>query len=473
MEALSPTIHSVTEGGVAATHTPLPAPRGLVAPTTSPKEHNTLRDALVPFACWRAHDLRFRFDSSFILPELRHEIKSLKSLIDRHTRKDEQGQTSAKPVLSVFGHADPVGSDDYNKLLSGRRAQAIYALLVRNAELWDDLYNHPLGNDKWEPEVIHAMQTELHQPLSDHPAAAARHALYLSYMDRVCTIRDELDQPLLDASGQPVQLKLVPTDFLAGGADERGGKGDYQGCGEFNPILIFSDQQNQASSAPEAKEARDAANAPNRRVVIFLFRPGVRIKPQYWPCPPAKEGVAGCRKRFWSDGERRRGKRLPDQERTFEGSQDTFACRFYDRLANRSPCEKRPILLVIRLVNLDFEPIAGMPYRLSVGDGVFSGTTTSDGLIQHLVPPDTTAATLTCDDFTREVTIEPMDDSATVDGAQPRLLNLAFGTADAAQGVLDEATQLTLKRFQTRHELTASGKLDNATAAKLKERYGS
>jgi len=27
--------------------------------------------------------------------------------------------------LSVFGHADPVGSDDYNKALSGRRAMAV------------------------------------------------------------------------------------------------------------------------------------------------------------------------------------------------------------------------------------------------------------------------------------------------------------------------------------------------------------
>jgi len=37
----------------------------------------------------------------------------------------------------------------------------------------------------------------------------------------------------------PQELQLSRTDFLAQGADS-GGKGDYQGCSAFNPVLIFS-----------------------------------------------------------------------------------------------------------------------------------------------------------------------------------------------------------------------------------------
>ena len=71
--------------------------------------------------------------------------------------------------------------------------------------------------------------------------------------------------------------------------------------------------------------------------MVFLFRPGTKVNPQRWPCPRAKEGVAGCRKRFWSDGEKRRS--FQAARREFKDAQDTFACRFYQRLSDKSPCE--------------------------------------------------------------------------------------------------------------------------------------
>jgi hypothetical protein len=68
-----------------------------------------------------------------------------------------------------------------------------------------------------------------------------------------------------------------------------------------------------------------------------LFQPGLRIDSGCWPCPRTNEGVAGCRKRFWSDHAKRR--RFQAERREFESTGDTFACRFYDRLASQSPCE--------------------------------------------------------------------------------------------------------------------------------------
>src|SRR5258705_5179709 len=117
-------IHSVTEGGIAATHIPLTEPQALVAPALADKEkeHNTIKSSLIPFACWRAEDLRFNFESSFVLPEIKKEMKALKALMDDHTLPDEAGQPKHTPQLTLFGHADPVGNDAYNKALSGRRA---------------------------------------------------------------------------------------------------------------------------------------------------------------------------------------------------------------------------------------------------------------------------------------------------------------------------------------------------------------
>src|SRR5439155_1060648 len=57
------------------------------------------------------------------------------------------------------------------------------------------------------------------------------------------------------------------------------------------------------------------------------------------PCPRASDGTAGCRQRFWSDGEARRNKRLPDERRRHDQKGETFACRFYERIIDNSPCE--------------------------------------------------------------------------------------------------------------------------------------
>src|SRR5438552_3533596 len=124
-------ILGLTEGGITAEQKLVDLLPPLVAPTAA-TEHNTIRTPLVPFACWRAHDMRFEFASSFVLPSISPEIRSLKELIDRRTLTNDKGELTDKPVLSVFGHADPVGDDNFNKQLSGRRAQAIYGMLVRN-----------------------------------------------------------------------------------------------------------------------------------------------------------------------------------------------------------------------------------------------------------------------------------------------------------------------------------------------------
>lgn len=140
-------------GGVAGEHPPTAGFRLLVGPATS-DEFNTAKLRLIPVACWRVDDLRFAFDSSFVLPEIAAEMKALAALIGDHPGCP----------LSIFGHADPVGSDD-NKTLSGRRAQAIYGLLTRRSEIWEDLFSNNghfvegAPGDRWGDKALQVMQS--------------------------------------------------------------------------------------------------------------------------------------------------------------------------------------------------------------------------------------------------------------------------------------------------------------------------
>lgn len=314
----------------------------LVGPATS-SERNTVRLPLVPIACWRLADVRFEFDSSFVQPGVAKEFAKLAKLCSNHPGAP----------LSVFGHADPVGEDDYNKMLSGRRAQAIYAVLIRDTARWEKLYTTPLGRDDWAasavqrmlpavgfegqtPKAVKAFQGANGLAADGTAGPLTRAKLFQAYMDTIC--RDESDAP----------FQLKKEDFLARGVDAQG-KGDYQGCGELNPLLLLSKSENQTLPAA----ARNVENAPNRRVMVLLFRPGSTIASDRWPCPRASEGIAGCKKRLWSDAKKRRA--FGSERREYPQSGDTFACRFYDRLTGDSPCEK-PILRTAELQWVSYTP---------------------------------------------------------------------------------------------------------------------
>jgi hypothetical protein len=338
------------EGGIAGTHPRLAAPIANVAPTLG-ERFNTIGFRVTPLACWRAHDMRFAFASSFPLPELQLELQGLERLIATHTLSVD-GQ-SHRPPIAIFGHADPTGNDEFNKVLSGRRAQSIFALLTRDLDLMESLFAHPHGDDVWGDPALRTMVAATSPTSNDATRAdaarvaardpAARRALYLAYADTLCVRRD----------GTP--FRIARTDFLDRGADPKA-KGAVMGCGEFNPVMVFSASEQRAFTASPSKTARDRENAGNRRVVIFLFRPGVNIDVRAWPCPRATEGSGDCRKRFFSNSTQRLSN--GSERRTYEQTHDTFACRFYDRLSNRSPCERfLPRLIPFR-------------YGLEVGDAM-------------------------------------------------------------------------------------------------------
>jgi hypothetical protein len=276
-------------------------------------EFNLVRAFLIPKACFKLEDAHFKFDSSFVVPD-GFDIAPLKTLLDKHPGTK----------LSIFGHADPTGDDTYNKTLSGRRASAVFGLLTRDVAMWDKLHDHAAGGDNWKPEAEQTMRAT-----TGLPPGTARATLTKAYMDHLCTVRD--------AQGQPAgTVELTKDDFLARGKG-KDGKGDLQGCSEFNPLMIFSKSEKALLDQPANRPKRNEENQVNRRVMVLLFRPGSQVDPNKWPCPTVEEGIAKCLKRFHSDGEKRRSNQ--GDRREFKDTKDTFACRFYDRISNSSPCE--------------------------------------------------------------------------------------------------------------------------------------
>jgi hypothetical protein len=354
--------------GVVATHPGRVELPRLVAPVPDERlsrDFNAVRAELMAIGCMRLNEKPgFEFDSSLIGPSAAPRFTKFAELMKALRQRDPE-EKDRFPPCSIFGHADPTGTDAYNKKLSGRRAKAVYATLVRDVKIWDKLFLNPHGNDKWtfkaiqlmlsvslkpgEPpffvgpidgaktaetqkltrEALKAYQEARKLPKTGFANDATRARLFEEYMDFLCH----------DAEGNRFVLD-AKTDFIAA-RKHPGLKGDVQGCGEFNPIFLPTKEDQERfdkAKTDDEKEERNIAFAETRRVIVYAFRHGTEIDPNKWPCPVAEEDPAACRNRFWSD-HKVRLRREPEVERRFPDSRDTMACRFYHAFAFPSPCE--------------------------------------------------------------------------------------------------------------------------------------
>src|ERR1019366_4558133 len=467
---------AATGGGMTAQHAAVPRGPYRVAPTDGTEKFNAIRIPLVPVACWRLSDPAFAFDSSFVGPAFAPELAKLAALV----------AANAGCPASIFAHADPVGSDDVNKTISDRRAIAIYAALTRQPDKWEELYSDAVDGDTWGTRAVQTMLATLkdgssspyyegaidgvHGPnttdatkrfqgdaglnADGQAGPSTRKVLFGAYMDAVCA----------DSSGARFTMK--PEDFLGGGADP-GGKMAMQGCSRFNPVVLLPSSEEDSTGGP-----RNADNAPNRRVLIFLFRPR-KTEPAEWPCPRVKESAAACSGQFWPDGEQRR--KNGEALRLYKDTRDTMACRFYDRFARRSPCEGKPAGLVplnLRLLDVDRKPEEGVPCMLTVGSKTFSLVTDPDGLLRVRVPSDATAGTLVIGAQTIVLAITALGAIDSVLGVQQRLNNLAYDLGGET-GETTPKTEAALKEFQADAGLEPTGQIDGPTCAALRMAYGS
>lgn len=61
------------------------APRArVVLPLAREKEHNTIRPTIFPIACWKADDVNFDFDSSFVRPGVAVQTPRFRALMEQH-----------------------------------------------------------------------------------------------------------------------------------------------------------------------------------------------------------------------------------------------------------------------------------------------------------------------------------------------------------------------------------------------------
>src|ERR1019366_2170597 len=97
-----------------------------------------------------------------------------------------------------------------------------------------------------------------------------------------------------------------------------------------------------------------------------------------WPCPGFDDGPSKCKAAFWPDGDTRRAP--GSVRRLYVDTRDTMACRFYDRMARRSPCEVSRGFIQLRLLDINGNYIPDAPYKLTLANGeVRDGTGTKDG----------------------------------------------------------------------------------------------
>jgi hypothetical protein len=476
------TIHGATEGGVVAKHPETDLPPALVGPATS-AEFNRIRLPLIPINCWRVEDVRFAFDSSFVSftpqPSLDPTSDPLaKPFSDHDDIRTELNLLATLAAsnpgcpFSVFGHADPVGPainpDEYNKALSGRRATAIYALMIANEELAKatNLWQQIAATENWGSN-----QRQMMQQATNLSSAASMGELIKKYLQTLC----------------PANLKLGPKDFLAQGADPAG-KGDYQGCSSFNPLLLFSQEDQDDYDQGESDQdnaliaERNLANGPNRRVMILMFKKGSKVIPSEWPCPSATGSKAGCVKRFWADGQTRRSQLLPDRSREYAKTKDTFACRFYDRLMRTSPCEKA--FWVVRLLKdgpeplTERKPLANLAYSVAGVDGAqmtVQGTTDAKGVLRIPVIADPVTMQLSIAGLQITLDAGSLEKIQVQDGLSQRLGNMGyFDTSLTEEAGEQRSFAAALTDFQENNNLpNTQGQVDSQTRRSVRKLYSS
>ncbi|MEJ7731153.1 MAG: peptidoglycan-binding protein [Polyangiaceae bacterium] len=435
-------------------------------------------------------DPGFDFDSSFVVPSAKSQMLLFSQLRDGHPGCP----------LTIFGHADPTGDVEYNKTLSGRRAASVYALFTRRIDIWEQLFSSPFGGDQWGARSIEAtLRTNVSQTTGraflegQASGGAATTSATRAFQTEHGLAADGIAGPLTRAKLFEVYMQFLTTDdatgeafvldaaqdFLGRGADPDG-KADFQGCGEHNPVLVFSLDETNELARTENKARRDAENSANRRVLAFFFEKGSRASVGAWPCPRAGEDTSGCKARFFSDADARVAPQ--PQRRAWEGDAGasppiaphaTMGCRFYHLFALRSPCEVSRKLAVVRIhiQNARRDPMPAAHYILTVGDLRFEGVTDADGLLVQQVPAESTSGHLSVvDAWEADLVFRNHDPVDTSPGATSRLANLAFvdaGRLEDGPGANEDLDRLIAGFQDSFDDLERSGQLDGPTQAKL------
>ncbi len=148
----------------------------------------------------------------------------------------------------IFGHTDTVGTEDYNKLLSERRARAVLAALTHDADAWEALHQ----DEGWGLKAVQSMLASVLEaevasgelePIEadgvDGPRTRAAVEAFQARPDHAPLDVDGVAGPLtrrelyLAYTRRGVPAPVDPAQLL-----DVGGGARHMGCGEMNPFSI-------------------------------------------------------------------------------------------------------------------------------------------------------------------------------------------------------------------------------------------
>jgi hypothetical protein len=130
-----------------------------------------------------------------------------------------------------------------------------------------------------------------------------------------------------------------------------------------------------------------------------------------------------------------------------------------------------PLMLRLRLQDLDDEAVVGTPYHLEIDGQVFQDKTKKGGLIEHEIPPTAQRGVLTIGDLVIPIHVgflHPIDE---ISGWRARLNNLGYNAGESDDPD-DAQLRSAVEEFQCDYGLDVDGVCGPATQKKLKERHG-
>lgn len=134
-----------------------------------------------------------------------------------------------------------------------------------------------------------------------------------------------------------------------------------------------------------------------------------------------------------------------------------------------------PSKLHMVLLGEDKTPITDQPFILTIDGDTTQGRTGPTGVVEHTIPPGAKSGRLIVGTGRQQkiysLSLGGLDPVTEVSGAQGRLKNLGFAIPNV-DGQLGDETVQAISQFQQANGLTATGQLDDATQAKLKEAHG-
>ncbi len=239
-------------------------------------------------ACVCIEGVTFEFGKSFLRPDKVDVLKELETALQKYP----DGQ------ILILGHTDKVGTDEYNKGLSERRAESVYAFVTNDVETWESLYNR----ESWGLRSIQSILADMgiyDGAIDGDNGPKTKAAVKKFQQDNGLTAdgdagpatRAALFKAFMEGKHD---VKLEPENFV---------KTHFMGCGEFNPVVATEDECE-----------------TNRRVVFFIFH---KDRPPVLPCKLGD--LAPCRAQC--------------KDRALGRHNDNFGCALYDSLSRHCDCD--------------------------------------------------------------------------------------------------------------------------------------